>query len=118
MPAQKSVLVVDDEVLIALDIQGQLEDLGHSAVIATSVEEAAGIVTSQPLDLAILDWHLRGEISEPLVTLLRQRSVPIIICTGSALNELARLLPAFVVVPKPFVRNELTYAVNQAFELH
>jgi CheY-like chemotaxis protein len=103
----KTILVVDDEMLIALDIQTQLEGLGHKALIASALSEALALAESQQIDVAIVDWHLRDEISAPLIDLLRQRKIPFVVCSGSALEELASLFPSSPILIKPFAADDL-----------
>jgi len=54
-----SILIVEDEVLIARDLAYLLEDLGYrvAAVASTSEEAVASIIATRP-DLVLLDIHL------------------------------------------------------------
>ena len=112
----KTVLVVDDEALIALDIQTQLEDFGHRAFIANSLQSAVDLVQQQRFDVAIVDWHLRNELSAPLIEMLEQRHIPFVLCSGSALDELANLFPASPILTKPFASDDLRGALEQVTE--
>ena len=110
----KTVLVVDDEMLIALDIQAQLAELGHHTVVAPHLAGALQALDRSPVDLVIVDWHLRDQVATPLVEVLKARGVPFIICTGSALEELSGLFPSVPVVPKPFNTDQLLASVSRA----
>src|SRR4051812_40333753 len=55
-----TILIVEDEFLIAMGIQMQLEELGFEAVVATTISEALAVAQQQPLRLAILDYDLHG----------------------------------------------------------
>src|SRR3569832_2132921 len=112
----KTVLVVDDEALIALDIQTQLEDFGHQAFVANTLQTALDLVQKQSFDVAIVDWHLRNEISAPLIEMLEQRQIPFDLCSGSALDELASLFPASPILTKPFASDDLRGALEQVNE--
>jgi len=103
----KTILVVDDEVLIAIDMQTQLEELGHRVLLAATLDEALALVDRERIDVAIVDWHLRDEISAPLVEMLTQRGVPFVLCSGTALEELATLFPATPILTKPFASDHL-----------
>ena len=109
----KTVLVVDDEALIALDIQTQLEDFGHRASVANTHQTAVELLQQQKFDVAIVDWHLRDEISAPLIKLLEQRQIPFVLCSGSALDELASLFPTSPILTKPFASDDLRGALEQ-----
>jgi len=112
----KTVLVVDDEALIALDIQSQLEDAGHAAFVANNLQAALDLMQRERFDVAIVDWHLKDEISAPLIDMLQQRQVPFILCSGSALDELAGLFPASPMLTKPFASDDLLGALHQLSE--
>jgi CheY-like chemotaxis protein len=109
----KTVLVLDDEMLIALDIQSQLEELGHRVLVSSALSQALNLVESEPIDVAIVDWHLRDAISAPLLDLLKQRRIPFVLCSGEALEELAGLFPAAPILSKPFASNDLVGALDQ-----
>ncbi|MGX1256340.1 CheY-like chemotaxis protein [Sinorhizobium fredii] len=63
-PAIESVLVVEDNFLIAMDMGEILSALGVKGVhIAATVEKAMEIVAAHPIDFAILDINLGDETS-------------------------------------------------------
>ena len=109
----KTVLVLDDEMLIALDIQSQLEELGHRVLVAPNLRDALAVVDKESIDVAVVDWHLRNELSAPLIDLLKDRRIPFVLCSGSALEELASLFPAAPILTKPFASDELVGALSQ-----
>jgi PAS domain S-box-containing protein len=78
------VLVVEDEVLIALAICQDLAALGWDIVgPAASVEEAKALLTATALpDAAVLDINLAGKLVYPLADLLRSQQVPMVFCSG------------------------------------
>ena len=109
----KTILVLDDEMLIALDIQTQLEELGHRVLVAPTLSDALALMDSVLIDVAIVDWHLGNEISAPLIDVLKQRHVPFVLCSGEALEDLAGLFPAVPIVSKPFASDQIVDVVTQ-----
>lgn len=106
-PMSKTILVVDDEMLIALDIQSQLQELGHTVHVAPSLKEALALLERERIDVAIVDWHLQNDISAPLTEYLTEHHIPFVLCSGSAFDELAGLFPAVPIISKPFASDAL-----------
>jgi len=81
--AGRRILVVEDEMLVLMQIEMALEDLGCSAVCAAaSVAEAAAILVGESFDAAMLDVNLGGEKSYPVADMLIRRSIPFAFSTG------------------------------------
>jgi hypothetical protein len=60
---QKKILVVEDEGLIAADLERRIERLGYPApAIARSGEEALECARATPFDLVLMDIRLKGEM--------------------------------------------------------
>lgn len=79
-----TVLVIEDEFLIAADMQRIVEDAGASCVLlagsrATAREHING---DRRIDIAILDLKLGEEDGLPLAQDLRDRRIPFVIATG------------------------------------
>ncbi|SFG64246.1 Response regulator receiver domain-containing protein [Palleronia marisminoris] len=78
-----SVFVVEDEFLIAMDVEMMLEQNGH-AVIATapSVENALRLLEEARPDVALLDMNLRGELVFPVAERLRSLNIPFVLASA------------------------------------
>lgn len=69
------ILIVEDEAIIAMALAAELEDAGHKIVeVAHTGNEALDIITSQPVDLVILDIKL-GDGMDGLQTLEKIRKI-------------------------------------------
>jgi DNA-binding response OmpR family regulator len=108
----KTILVVEDEMLIALDIEATLADLGHAVKTADTVQSATRIVDAGHVDLAILDWHLKDGASDPVIKMLRERGVPFVICSGSSFDPLAEVFAGAPFLPKPYRHTDLLDTVQ------
>jgi CheY-like chemotaxis protein len=98
------ILVVEDEGLLALELQLAFEDEGAEVVgPVQSLARALETVTADTaIDLAILDVDLAGENVYPVAELLAQRSVPFAFHTGHASRaELSALFPGSTTFIKP-----------------
>lgn len=97
------VLIVEDEVLIALELAMTIEDHGGIVVgPASTVQEALSLMHSCEIRAAILDVHLPDRDVGPLLPQLIQRRISIIIQTGGGLPpDLREMHPQLMVLPKP-----------------
>lgn len=97
------VLVLEDEPLIAMDLQFAFEDHGVEVHVATSCGEACALLETLEPDGAVLDVNLgHGATCERVATILRSRGVPFILHTGD-LNRRGETIGKLdaIVVPKP-----------------
>lgn len=79
----RSVLLVEDEMLIAWDIEQTLSHAGMRVLgPAASVVSAMRLIGEERPDAAILDLKLRGELVTPVARRLREMSVPFVLATA------------------------------------
>jgi CheY-like chemotaxis protein len=113
--AGKRVLVVEDESLIAMLVEGYLEELGcvvaGSAARLPDALAMAGVVEA---DLAVLDINLDGQLSYPVAERLRARGVRVVFATGYGVAGLPAALRGSPVLPKPFSLEQLDAALRAA----
>jgi CheY-like chemotaxis protein len=83
------ILIVEDELLIAMEIEQMLVELGCAVVgPAPSVAQALAILDREEPDFAILDVNLGPERSTPIAEALRKRGVPFALATGYDRSQL------------------------------
>ena len=80
----RRILVVEDEYMMADDLQYDLEKMGAEVIgPVPSVADALRLLaTEEAIDGAILDVNLRGEKAYPVADVLRERSIPFVLATG------------------------------------
>lgn len=111
------VMIVEDEIIIALDLADMVADLGHVVVkMANRVEIALEFAIDGQLDLAILDMNVRGSLSFPIATLLRGRDIPFIFASGYGKRGLIQGFRDSHVLCKPYSQNELEQMIRIAAE--
>jgi len=97
-----SVLLVEDEFLIAMDLQSQLQAAGYHVVgPAANVEQGLALLDKGAVRAAILDMNLQGSTSFPIAQRLAQDGTPFLFLSG---NDASRLLDEFsdrIVLRKP-----------------
>src|SRR5262249_43137929 len=83
------VLVVEDDFLTALALEGMLIDAGCAVVgPVPRVSEALEVIEVERLDLALLDVNLAGERVFPVADVLVERGVPFVFTTGYSAEHL------------------------------
>jgi len=116
--AGKHCLVLDDEFLIALDIQQTLETAGATVVCLGNADAAYQVLRGGArFDVAVLDVKLtdfEGDTSD-VAALLAERDIPFVFLTGMrADNEMARAFPRAPLVAKPYQVDALMDALRKA----
>lgn len=119
-----SVLIVEDEVLVARDIRARLERMGYSVVgTAARGEDAIKLALDEKPDLILMDINLRGEMDgiEAAIKINESRSIPIIFCTAYSNDEVlqrAKITSPYGYVLKPFDNRELEINIEIALFKH
>ena len=113
-PAVSRVLVVEDEALVALQLQHDLEQAGHHIVgPARSLKHGLMLASQEHIDAALLDVSLGRETSAAIADQLIARNIPFAFATGysdsSLLPEHLRETPR---LSKPYVVTELRQIVD------
>ena len=88
--AGKRGLVVDDEFLIVLDLQGLLEDSGAEIVCQANADKACEALDNQgPFDFAVIDLHIGGGIESGIsvAARLHEAGVPFVFLSGLASKD-------------------------------
>ena len=96
------VLLVEDEALVGMMMSDFLRDIGFHVVGPFGrVAEAIDAIEHEPLQAAILDINLRGELIYDLADELNGRGVPIVFVTGYGADAVDRRFADFPVLQKP-----------------
>ncbi len=106
------VLVVEDELAIAMLLESALED--ERCVIVGpygGVRDALAAARNETLDLAVLDINLAGEMVFPVAEVLAERGVPFLILSGYGASALPPNRRHWPVCGKPFKLDQLVSAL-------
>lgn len=76
------ILVVEDEMLLAMLFEDVLTDLGYRTIMAARVAKALQLAATASIDGAILDVNVAGETVYPVAEELSRRGVPFVFATG------------------------------------
>ena len=116
MSQTRSILVVEDEPLIAMMLEDFLDSLGHKVVgSCETVGEALARVDEGGFDVAIVDVHLKnGEHVWPVADRLSERGVPFILATGGHIEPPPERHAAAPVLSKPYTIDAIEPAIEAA----
>jgi two-component sensor histidine kinase len=95
------ILVIEDEALVALQLQADLESAGHQVVgPARSLQAGMTLAEREEIDVALIDVSLGRETSAPIADRLLARNVPFAFVTGysdtAMLPEHLRMMPRLI----------------------
>lgn len=107
------VLVVEDELVIAMQLESLLEGLGCIVLDpAPSVRRALRSLSGERPDAAVLDVNLQGECVTPVAEALQEQDVPFVLVTGYGIERLHdEALQSAVHVRKPVDEPRLVTAL-------
>jgi PAS domain S-box-containing protein len=119
-----SIMVVEDEIVVAMEIEEKLKSIGYDVVaICSSGEDAVSEIADRRPDLVLMDIRLDGELDgiQTAELIRRQHDVPVIYLTAYAddttLNR-AKLTEPFGYLVKPFSETELRTTIEVALYKH
>jgi DNA-binding NarL/FixJ family response regulator len=114
----KKILIIEDEIVIAEDIQNILEKEGYEiAGIAECYDEAIKLFNKNKPDIIISDIYLKDSKTgiDIVKEFLKSRAVPVIFITAYSSNEIIEILANFnsiTYITKPFTDGQLIAAVK------
>lgn len=111
-------LIIEDQFVLAILIEDELRDIGYTSVALVDTETAAvASATASCPDLIVADERLAdGSGVEAIRAICLERHVPFVFVT-SYVEEVRKLLPGAVAVPKPFSGPILREAVSRSIAL-
>jgi len=109
------VLVVEDELVVAFLLEDRLLELGCEVVgPAHELDQAFALLASGPIDAAVLDVNISGQMVFPLADALAERGVPFIFATAYGVAGLASQHADRAVLNKPYHERALEHALRAA----
>ncbi len=121
---QKKILIVEDEMIVALDLKNRLTKLGYTVpALAASGEEALAILAEVQPDLVLMDIKLNGKMDGVTAAqqIKEQNGVPVIYLTAYADEstlQRAKITEPYGYLIKPFGEKELHSTIEMALYKH
>lgn len=122
--SKAQILIVEDETIIAKDIQNSLLNLGYSTVgIASAGTDAIEIAKEKKPDLILMDIMLRGNMDgiDTANRIKEHFNIPVIFCSAyfdQNTLERAKITEPFGYMIKPFEERELNITIEMALYKH
>jgi DNA-binding response OmpR family regulator len=115
--SRKLVLLVEDEPLIALDVEHHLRKAGARVITAGYLDAALSMAEHPDLSGAVVDLRLGAESAIPIFRRLAHRNLPFVVHTGYATDALQREWPSVPIIQKPATPDEITGALSMSFSV-
>jgi CheY-like chemotaxis protein len=109
------ILLVEDEAMVAMLVEGMLTALGCQVVEwVANIPAALNAIDTIEFDGALLDMNLSGAVVFPVAEVLAARGLPFVFVTGYGRTaEAAARFPAAPVLKKPFDSSQLARILKQ-----
>jgi len=109
MTGSRSILIVEDEPLIAMMLEDFILSLGHEVSgSCDSVGSALKEIEKNKFDLAILDVNLKGESVWPVASALRKKGTPFVLATGGHVDPPPAEFASAPMIEKPYTIDRVT----------
>jgi len=112
--SDKKVLVVEDEMLVAMLIEDMLGDLGCTEItVVADIEAALQCIGKCMFDLATLDLNLNGTRSYPVADCLIDHHIPFAFSTGYAASVVRAGYGDSPILAKPYSPSQLESVIAE-----
>ena len=111
MPSPRSILIVEDEPLIAFDNEHFLATHGYSVVATTDNSDAAlAVIAEEAIDLILCDVRLNDSDGRDVAIAARRARIPLLFVTATCPVDAPEI--AVGCLAKPYVHKDLKAAVE------
>lgn len=113
-----SVLLLEDEYLIAIDTEQTLTSFGVAKVnVVNTLEDAAKAGADEPIDVAILDININGRSSFEIAERLREKGTPVIFASGyGSRKRHGAVVEDAIYLNKPYTKEALRESLLAALQ--
>lgn len=112
------ILVVEDEMLVAMSIEDALMEAGNEVIgPAATVETALDLLQDEKeVDAIVLDMNLNGRSGMPIADIASEQSIPFLVLSGYGTSAMEGLHSDAPVLSKPFDSAQLVTVLTQLLE--
>lgn len=106
------ILLAEDEMMLAMMLEDRLGASGYRVLKAARLAKCLQLAESAPIDLALLDINLAGEVSFPAALALRRRGIPFVFSSGYDDADLPETWRNEKILQKPYDTSQLTTVLD------
>jgi DNA-binding response OmpR family regulator len=108
------VLIVEDEMMVALALEEYLIDVGYEVVdMCGNLKKGLAKAATTNADIVLLDLNLYDTHSYPIARILRDRNIPFFFTTGYRKGYPEPEFKDIVVINKPYMMAEIIATIEQ-----
>lgn len=113
---KRRILVVEDEIIVALDLCMRLDEAGYETIgPAGRIAEALALLDGDAPDLAVLDANLDGQTPCDVAERLGALGVPFLYVSGYSAEHIREILPPAPLFGKPVLMDALLAEIRGRF---
>ena len=113
----RSILLVEDEVMIRMMVADMLEELGYKiAGEAGDIDEGVRLVQATEFDIAILDVNVNGRVISPVAEAVQMRGLPFVFATGYGAQGVPEKFRDRPTLQKPFQIETLANTIEHVLK--
>jgi DNA-binding NarL/FixJ family response regulator len=111
------VLVVEDEPIVAMEVEAQLQSAECMVVGPVgSVDRAMALIAKSGIDIALLDANLNGRPVDGIAAALTSAGIPFVFTTGYERAALPRSFQSADILRKPFSEEQLLATISSVLD--
>lgn len=114
---QQTILILEDEPLIAMDLEFMLEKAGYETKVCTTCADAKHWLEAETPAVALLDIRLKDGTCTDVASILNARGVPLIVCSGTAKLDAHEIFSKGTWLQKPTDDAAVVRAVEEALQI-
>ena len=115
--SRKLLLLVEDQPLIAYDVERELRKAGARVIAAAHLDTALPMAEHPDLSGAVIDLRLGADSAIPICRRLVERKIPFVVHTGYAADAVQQQWPAVPIIQKPARPEEIADRLAECLEL-
>lgn len=109
------VMILEDNVFISMQLEDQVQQLGHEVLKPVkTVEEAMALISQDIVEFSLIDVELGESLATTVAQELSDRGVPFVYVTGNDERLVRATMPEGRILGKPILASDLREVLTTA----